>query len=131
MKAGGATPRPDLDAHHAIVRMDDQVVAKELRNLLGLKLVAYIGGVTETRAVREWAEGSRAMRSETARRLRLALQAGWMISRDDDPRVAQAWFQGLNPQLGDISPARLLRDGDLDEVGPQVIEAARAFAIGG
>jgi len=34
------------------------------------------------------------------------------------PTVVQAWFQGLNPQLEDRSPARLLREGDLDEVGP-------------
>jgi hypothetical protein len=45
--------------------------------------------------------------------------------------VAQAWFQGLNPQLGDRSPARLLREGDLAEVGPEIVAAARAFVIGG
>jgi hypothetical protein len=45
--------------------------------------------------------------------------------------VAQAWFQGLNPQLEDRSPARLLREGDLDDVGPQILAAARAFAVGG
>ena len=45
--------------------------------------------------------------------------------------IAQAWFQGLNPQLGDRSPLRLLREGDLDEVGPEVIGAARAFLAGG
>jgi hypothetical protein len=45
--------------------------------------------------------------------------------------VARAWFQGLNPQLGDRSPARLLREGDLDEVGPEVIGAERAFLVGG
>lgn len=111
--------------------MDDAVVAKELTGLLGLRLVAYLGGVSETRAVREWIDASRSMRSPTARRLRLALQVGLMIARSDSPRVAQAWFQGLNPQLGDVSPARLLREGDLDRIGPQVIEAARAFTIGG
>jgi hypothetical protein len=45
--------------------------------------------------------------------------------------VTQAWFQGLNPQLEDWSPARLLRDGELDEVGPAVLAAARAFLVGG
>jgi hypothetical protein len=124
-------PRPDLEAHDAVVRMDDERVAKELKNLLGARLVAYVGNVTETRAVREWIEGSRKMRPDTARRLRVALQAGWMIEHNDSPRVTQAWFQGLNPQLVDWSPARLLREGDIDKVGPQVIEAARAFVIGG
>ena len=52
-------------------------------------------------------------------------------SERDAPRVVQAWFQGLNPHLEDRSPARLLRDGDLDEVGPLVLAAARAFLVGG
>ncbi len=34
-------------------------------------------------------------------------------------------------RLGDRSPARLLGEGDLDEVGPEVVGAARAFlAVG-
>jgi hypothetical protein len=40
-------------------------------------------------------------------------------------------MQGLNPQLEDRSPARLLREGELQEVGPAVIGAARAFLVGG
>jgi len=54
-----------------------------------------------------------------------------MLADRDDPRVVQAWFAGLNPQLDDRSPARLLREGDLHEVGPLVIGAARAFLAGG
>jgi hypothetical protein len=65
------------------------------------------------------------------RRLRVALQAAAPIATADSSAVAQAWFQGLNPQLDDRSPARLLREGDLDEVGPEVIGAARAFLAGG
>ena len=37
----------------------------------------------------------------------------------------------LNPQLDDRSPARLLREGELDDVGPAVTAAARAFLVGG
>ena len=37
----------------------------------------------------------------------------------------------LRSQLDDRSPARLLREGDLDEVGPLVVAAARAFLVGG
>jgi len=106
-------------------------VADELRRVLGARLSAYIGGVKETRAVHEWAEGGRQPSETTQRRLRTALQVAKMIERVDGPEVAQAWFQGLNPQLDDRSPARLLREGDLDEVGPLVIAAARAFLVGG
>jgi hypothetical protein len=53
------------------------------------------------------------------------------IAASESPQIAQAWFQGLNPQLDDRSPARLLRESEVDEVGPEVITAARAFLIGG
>jgi hypothetical protein len=65
------------------------------------------------------------------RRLRLAYQIARLIGEKDSPGVVQAWFQGLNPQLDDRSPARLLREGDVDEVGPLVLAAARAFAANG
>lgn len=54
-----------------------------------------------------------------------------LITAADDNEIAQAWFQGLNPQLDDRSPARMLRDGDFNEAGPAVIAAARAFLVGG
>jgi hypothetical protein len=107
-------------------------MVKELRDLLGARLVALVAGVKETRAVHEWAEGERQIRSpEVAERLRIAYQVARLITERDRAAVAQAWFQGLNPKLGDRAPARLLRDGDLDEVGPEVLAAARAFAAVG
>ena len=56
------------------------------------------------------------------------LQAAAPIAAADSAAIAQAWFQGLNPQLGDRSPLRLLREGDLDEMGPEVIGAARRLS---
>ena len=128
-----ATPaRPGLHAHALATRLDTPVLVKELRDLLGAKLVAYLGGVRETRAVRQWAEGTRSIQDNTdERRLRLAYQIAVLIAERDAPDVIQAWFQGLNPALEDRSPARLLREGDLDEVGPAVLGAARAFAATG
>jgi hypothetical protein len=79
----------------------------------------------------EWAEGVRDPNGQTQRRLRLALQIAQTIADADGPEVARSWFQGLNPQLDDRSPARLLREGDLDEVGPEIIAAERAFLVGG
>jgi len=128
-----ATPqRPGLHAHAQAIRLDTPALVKALRNLLGAKLVAYLGGVRETRAVRQWAEGTRKVQDKTdERRLRLVYQVAALIAERDSAGVVQAWFQGLNPQLEDRSPARLLREGDLDEVGPMVLAAARAFAATG
>jgi hypothetical protein len=127
-----ATPqRPGLYAHAQATRLDASVLVKALRDTLGAKLVAYLGGVRETRAVRQWAEGTRVIQDPTdERRLRVAYQVATLIAEADSAAIAQVWFQGLNPHLEDRSPARLLREGDLDEVGPQVLAAARAFAAG-
>ncbi|MGO4383374.1 hypothetical protein AB4Y80_03960 [Specibacter sp. RAF43] len=54
-----------------------------------------------------------------------------MLDERDDRSVVQAWFQGMNPQLDDVAPARLLREGILDEVGSTVLAAARAFTSAG
>lgn len=126
-----AQARPDLEAHAHAVRSDFPTVVGELRELLGARLVAYLASVKETRAVHEWAEEGRKPSDLAQRRLRLALQVATMIAADDGGEIAQAWFQGLNPELDDRSPARLLREGDIDEVGPSVVSAARAFLIGG
>lgn len=124
--------RPDLAAYNRAHRLDFSVVAKELVDLLGLKLTAYVAGATDTRTVRSWIDGSRAVRRDNVEpRLRLALHAALLIADNDSPMVTQAWFQGLNPQLDDRSAARLLHDGDLDDVGPAILDAARAFVVGG
>jgi hypothetical protein len=126
------TGRPDLPAYNEAVAMNSAELVSALRDLLGAKLVAYIGGVKETRAVRQWAEGSRTIaKSADLERLRVAYRAAWMINQTDSHRVVQAWFQGLNPLLDDVSPARLLRDGDIEVDGSRVIAAARQFAAVG
>lgn len=122
--------RPDFAAHDRAYRLPIDRVVTELRDVLGAKLIAYIAGVTETRAVREWADGVRTPRSPVPERLRLTLQVVEMLRQRESTAVVAAWVQGLNPRLDDRSPARLLREGDLEEVGPKVLAAARAFAAG-
>jgi hypothetical protein len=122
----------ELQAHEGAIRTSFETAAKAARDLLTPRLVAYVTGVHETRTVNEWAHGLREARSQAVEdRLRFALQVALLLSEHDDRRVVQAWFQGLNPHLDDQSPARLLREGDLGEVGPQVMAAARAFVVGG
>jgi hypothetical protein len=131
MSSAARTARPDLAAYEHAARIDFPVLVKELSELLGPKLVAYIAGVREARAVRQWSTGERETREPIPARLRLALQVACLIAQHDNASVARAWFQGLNPQLDDRSAARLLREGELDEVGPQILSAARAFVSGG
>jgi hypothetical protein len=126
-----AESRPGFAAHTQAVRATFPEVVAALRELLGPRLVAYLGAVRETRAVHQWADGTREPSDAVQQRLRVALQVAAMLTEAESPRVAQAWMQGLNPQLEDRSPARLLREGDVQEVGPAVIGAARAFLVGG
>ena len=101
------------------------------RNLLGPRLVAYIASVNNTGIVHQWADPHKKKHREpppeTQRRVTEALTIALLLSDFDTPRIAQLWFQSLNQHLADQSPARLLREGDLDKVGPQVRAAALAF----
>jgi|SRR3954447_12134837 hypothetical protein len=119
--------RPDLEAHARATRAPFDEVVRDLTTILGHRLVAYIGSVKETRAVHEWADGGRTPTDRVQTRLRTALRVSQMIACVDGNEVAQSWFQGLNPHLDERSPARLLREGVIDEVGPDVIGAARSF----
>jgi hypothetical protein len=126
-----ARSRPDFAAHTRAVRATFPEVVGALRELLGAQLVAYLGSVRETRAVRQWADGTREPSDAVQQRLRVALQVATMLSEAESPQIAQAWMQGLNPQLDDRSAARLVREGDIQEVGPAVIGAARVFLVSG
>jgi hypothetical protein len=100
-------------------------VVKELVDILGATTVAVIGGVSETRAVAQWMGMREPQRPHV---LRFALQIAYMISSRADVRIAQNWFHGSNPRLGDRSPMMLLRNGDIDAAQGPMLEAARAFA---
>src|SRR5437870_5691556 len=105
-----ADSRPGLAAHALAVRATFPEVVSRLRELVGPGLVAYLGSVRETRAVHQWADDDREPSDVVQQRLRLALQVAAMLSDEESPRIAQAWLQGLNPQLEDRSPARMIRE---------------------
>jgi hypothetical protein len=98
-----------------------------LCDLLGARLVAYIGSVKETRAVRQWVAMERQPAPAVIKRIRDAYQIARLLSETNPPLVVQAWFQGMNPELGDVPPARLLRESETDEAAHRVLVAARAF----
>ncbi|MGH3563064.1 MAG: hypothetical protein ACRDTN_15065 [Mycobacterium sp.] len=126
------TARPDLSAYNESVMMSTPELVTALRDLLGAKLVAYIARVKETRAVRMWADGVRGIGApQDVERLRIAYRAARLVNERDGRSVTQAWFQGLNPFLDDCSPARALREGDVESDGARVIAAARQFAAVG
>lgn len=121
--------RPDLAAYRLAVSRPFPDVVRELAAILGKKLTAYIGKARDVRAVERWAAGTEPYKG-AEERLRLAFRIAKMLQTQESSQVIQSWFAGLNPELNDRVPIRLLRDGDADE-GKAVLNAARAFLAGG
>lgn len=123
-------PGPDLLAYREATTLELSKLVTELAAILGKKLTAYIASVKDTRAIERWMADSEPYKG-VDERLRLAYRLAKVISDHEGPRVVQTWFTGLNPELGDRVPARLLREEDVATVGPQILGAARAFLAGG
>lgn len=114
-------------AHDQATRLDIADLVDYLQDVLGRRLVAYIGGVGNTRTVMRWVSGESNVGEDSEANLREAYEIADLITKHDSRRVAKAWFVGLNPQLGDRSPAEALHEGGRKEVR----SAARAFIAGG
>ena len=123
-------PRPDLLAYREATSLEFPTLVKELTSILGKKLTAYIASVKDTRSIDRWICGSEPYKG-VEERLRLAYRLAKVINDHEGPRVVQAWFTGLNPELNERVPVRLLREGDIERVGPEILGAARAFLAGG
>lgn len=123
-------PRPDLAAHRETLRLPAAVIIKRLVELVGRKLTAYIGGARDVHVIDEWLAGG-LPDDDTDQRLRVAFQLISMLSEHEDTKVVKAWLIGLNPELGDHSPLRLLREVGLRTAGPNIMGAARNFLVSG
>ncbi len=125
-----ALPRPGLQAHRESLSLSFAELVSRLADAIGRKLIAYVAGVKDVRAVERWIAGSQPY-GEVEPRLRLTFQVVRTLLEHDSREVVQAWLMGVNPELGDRVPLRLLREGDLAVVAPEVLAAARAFIAGG
>lgn len=115
--------------HRQSVEAPVRELAGRLQELLTRRLTAYIAGVASGKTVTRWATGeiSEIRDHATEQRLRTAYEIVLLLLGQDSPETVRAWFIGLNPELGDMSPAEALRDGHLKEA----LAAARAFSAGG
>ena len=99
-----------------------------LREILGVRLVAYIGGVKSARSVATWAEGTGTPGEVDRERLRHAYHVTVLLRERYDATTVQSWFKGMNPLLDDDVPAHVLREGDPLKGARDVIAVAKAFA---
>jgi hypothetical protein len=125
-----ARPRPDLEAHRKAMSAPFEEVVSDLVSIIGRKLTAHIASIKDARAIDRWLQKA-CPQKDVEQRLRFAYHVASMIAGFDSPAVVQAWLTGLNPELDDEVPIRLLREGDLNVDGKRVLNAARAFVAGG
>lgn len=113
-----------VDLHWEAFSAPFPQVVRELINALGLSYVTSLADVRETRSVREWAEGARTPRGSTESRLRLAYWVVTWLQREAGLTVSlRPWFELPNPQMDWDVPGRLIREGDVEEIGPRFREA--------
>lgn len=113
-------------AHRRAVSSDVPALTRALQEHLGQSLLAVIVK-TQPRTISRWIAGTSRPPAAKERVLRDVSQVFDLITTVDTPRVARAWFMGMNPQLDDVSPAEVLADGD----ARAVMAAARAYVAGG
>ena len=119
-------PRPDRFAHREALRLPASKVVEKLVEIVGRKLTAYVGGVKDARAVDRWIAGG-AVYGGAETRLRFAFQVARTLSEHDSPAVVQAWLTGVNPELGDRVPLRLMRENEIEAVAPNILSAVRVY----
>ena len=123
-------PRPDLQAYREATSLPFPELVKGLSQLIGRKLTAYIASAKDVRAVDRWIAGGEPYKAAEPK-LRLTYHLVKMLSDYEGQAVVQAWLTGVNPELHDRVPVRLLRASDPEKVGAELLAAARAFLAGG
>lgn len=120
--------RPGLRAYEDSIRLPFAEIVIQLREMIGVRLVAYIGRVKAARSVTAWAEGIAQPGEVDRERLRHTFYAAALLRERYDTSTVQSWFKGMNPALGDQAPAQVLREGDPLADAREVIAAAKSFA---
>jgi hypothetical protein len=126
MPFSDSSSRPDLAAEREALALAWPAIVKRLTAIVGTKLTAYIAGTKDIRALDQWIEGAEPS-GEVEERLRFTYQVVRALSQHDSPRIVQAWLTGVNPELGDRVPLRVLRDEDLSTAAPEILGAVSAF----
>lgn len=108
------------------VRTPIPQVAAYLQEALSQRLTAVVAGVSDAKAVGQWARGKRVPGPEVQQRLRNAYQITTMLLEVEDPETVRAWFRGMNPDLDDEAPALALAKRPV-----AVLQAARDFRAHG
>jgi hypothetical protein len=114
-------------AHQETVRAATQDIAAALQALFGQRIVAFMTGVEDPKAIGRWARGERIPRNDAEQRLRAAYQITQLLTLADSAETARAWFIGMNPHFADRAPFAIL--GEDPAQAPRVLASAKAFIV--
>lgn len=117
------------DVHRKATITPINEITRKLEQVLSRRLTAVIAGVKDGKTIARWAsDDTTEIQYNKEQRLRMTFQIVLLLlGSQDSPQMVKAWFIGLNPQLGDESPAEVIRKGQLQEAW----NAAQAFVVSG
>lgn len=116
----------EQEIHGRTTRLNVSMIVGSLQDVLGQRLVAVIGGVSDAKAVGKWARGERSPHPDTEQRLRNTFQIVQLLLERESAETVRAWFVGMNPDLDDQAPALVLGQDPVS-----VLQAARSFLAHG
>lgn len=115
---------PRVEAHARAIQRELRPALEKLVATLGKSLTASIVG-RDLKTIGRWLAGQGPRRDDEKRRVWDLLQIVELLLATNSPSTVCAWFIGMNPELDDESPAKVL--GEDDGRGRSVMAAARAF----
>ena len=116
------------DVHQRAVTASTAEKAEYLQELFGQNLTALMTGVDNPKTVGRWARGQ-VPHAANGKRIQDVYQIALLLDLAQSRQTAQSWFMGMNPHLGDRSPALVLADET--DGALRVMQAARAFLAHG
>lgn len=110
--------------HRQSIRASVQEAAEALQRVLTRQMVAYMVNAKDVKTITRWVSGETTeIRAASEARLRAAHETLLLLERFESSDTVRAWFIGMCPQLDDVSPARAIHDGRMQDA----LYAARAF----
>ena len=109
------------------LKLEVRDLVSKLVGMIGKTLTAYIAAVPDANIVDAWRSQDDRPSPEVEAKLRFAYRVAKDIAQRYSPGVAQAWLQGVNPELDDRVALRLIREGELIQVQPDILAAKSLF----
>lgn len=89
------------------------------------ELITFIVGASDARIAFRWRQGTLVPSAAAQGKLRCAEMVVALFEEFNALDVVESWLEDLNPEVGGLSPARLIREHESPEVESLVLAAAR------